>query len=599
MCLDTLLDTGSPISFVKECFVDKQAIVPLDTSDREYFGCKGVMLDFVGKIYATVTIDNDVRERLRMYVAPETTTLTPALIGRDILRKFGFQLIVPVADVVKHEIVNVHVIENKDSLADDLQINPMVPYDAKKKLRQRFREFYANVSKPIEPKTKSELKLRLTQTEPFHSTPRKLSYDRQQKLRIILDGLLQKGYVRDSDSEFASPIVLTEKRNGKLRLCVDYRALNKVTARDNYPMPLIEDQLTIAANKKYFTLLDLKDGFHHVRMAEDSIKYTSFVTPLGQYEWLRMSFGLHTAPAAFQRYINLALTEFIRTGDMAIYMDDILVATETLEHHLEVLKRVFKTLSENHLELRIDKCYFLQTEIEYLGYVISGQGVRPTRRGVEAIEKFSIPKNVRDVRGFIGLCSYFRKFIEHFAAITKPLYDLTKANMTFKFGKLEYEAFMTLKSRLTEAPILAIYNPNDLTELHCDASSAGYGAILMQRKSDGKMHPVFYFSRRTTDKEAKLHSFELETLAIIYALERFRIYLQGLKFKILTDCSAVTMTLKKRDVNRRVERWAIALLDFDYELEYRAGTRMRHIDALSRTICVVEENPLEWNVTVC
>lgn len=256
-------------------------------------------------------------------------------------------------------------------------------------------------------------------------------------------------------------------------------------------------------------------------------------------------------------------------------------------------------MSENLLELRIDKCYFLQTEMEYLGYVVSGRGVRPTRHGTDAIERFPVPKNVREVRSFIGLCSYFRKFIEHFASIAKPLYDLTKATATFKFGPAEHEAFKTLKAKLTEAPILAIYNPNDLTELHCDASSAGYGAILMQKKKDGKMHPVFYYSRRTTDKEAKLHSFELETLAIIYALERFRIYLQGLKFKIMTDCSAVTMTLRKKDVNRRIERWAIALLDYDYELEYRAGVRMRHVDALSRTIGVVEENPFEWNVTVC
>ena len=247
----------------------------------------------------------------------------------------------------------------------------------------------------------------------------------------------------------------------------------------------------------------------------------------------------------------------------------------------------------------MDKCYFLQMEVEYLGYLVSDKGVKPTRSGIEAVDKFPIPKSTRDVRSFLGLCSYFRKFIEHFASIAKPLHHLTRANATFHFGEAEYEAFKILKVKLTEAPVLAVYNPNDYTELHCDASSAGFGAALMQKKADGKMHPVFYYSKRTTDSDSKLHSFELETLAIIYALNRFRIYLQGLKFKIMTDCNAVTMTLKKKDVNRRVERWAIALLDYDYELEYRAGTRMRHVDALSRAIGIIEENPLEWNVTVC
>jgi len=233
-------------------------------------------------------------------------------------------------------------------------------YEVRDKLRQMFQDLYVDFPRSSELKTRMEWKVRLTNPEPFYCIPRKLSYDRQQRLRVILDELLEKGYIRDSDSEFASPIVLTEKKDGTLRMCIDYRVLNRVTARDNYPMPLIEDQLAVVVNKKYFTSLDLKDGFHHVRVAKESIKYTSFVTPLGQYEWLRMPFGLRTAPATFQRYINLILAEFTKAGDMAIYMDDILVATETIEHHLETLGRVFRTLSENLLELRIDKCYFLQ-----------------------------------------------------------------------------------------------------------------------------------------------------------------------------------------------------------------------------------------------
>ncbi|XP_015432072.1 PREDICTED: uncharacterized protein LOC107188311 [Dufourea novaeangliae] len=367
LCLDTLLDTGSPISFVKERFIEKHGLLPLDSTDRDYCGCKKVQLDFLGKVYATISIGDISRENLRIYVVPEDTSVTPALLGRDILRKFGIRLTLPTDDCAWREMLNINLIGNENSLVDDLQINSAIPYEAKTELKQIFKELYVDYPRPREPKTKTELHLRLDNSQPFYCTPRKLAYDEKAKLQ----------------------------RNGKVRICVDFRVLNKATARDNYPMPLIEDQLAIVGNKKYYTVLDLKDGFHHVQVAKESVKYTSFVTPLGQYEWLRMPFGLRTEPATFQRYINLILTEFTRAGDMAIYMDDILIATQTIDHHLEILERVFKTISENLLELRIEKCYFLQTEVEYLGYIVSEKGIKPTRSGIDAVQISDSQKHTR------------------------------------------------------------------------------------------------------------------------------------------------------------------------------------------------------------
>ncbi|XP_067205414.1 uncharacterized protein [Linepithema humile] len=200
---------GSPISLIKERFIDKQALHPLDASDRDYCGCKKVQLDFLGKIYATIAIGDNSRENLRIYVVSEDTTLTPVLLGRDILRKFGFRLTLRTDGDARQEIMNINTIETENNLINELQINSAIPFDAKVELKRIFQELYVDFPRPSEPKIKAELKLQLANPEPFYCTSRKLFYDKQQKLRVILDELLEKGYIRNSDSEFASPIVLT------------------------------------------------------------------------------------------------------------------------------------------------------------------------------------------------------------------------------------------------------------------------------------------------------------------------------------------------------------------------------------------------------
>lgn len=435
----------------------------------------------------------------------------------------------------------------------------------------------------------------------FFFGPRRLSYDEKENLSKILEDLSERKIIRESDSPYASPIVLTKRKNQQYRLCVDYRFINKILERDNYPLPLIEDQIDKLRDKCFFTLLDLKDGFHHIDVAEESIKYTSFITPLGQFEYCKMPFGLKTGPSTFQRYINKVFCKMIASGDVVIYLDDVLISSKTLKDHFRILKEVLSLLVENKLELNLTKCKFLQSELEYLGYKVSDQGVSPTNHGVQAILNFPTPQNIREVQSFLGLCSYFRKFIEGFSIIAKPLYDVLRKDAVFEFGLEKEQAIEKLKKKLIEAPVLSIYNPNSETELHCDASQLGFGAVLLQRKSDNLFHPVFYFSKRTSVSESKYHSFELETLAVIYALRRFRIYLQGIPFKVLTDCNALKLTLDKKEVHRRISGWALELEAFDMTLEHRSGDKMRHVDALSRAtnIMIVEDNTFESNLIIC
>lgn len=199
-------------------------------------------------------------------------------------------------------------------------------------------------------------------------------------------------------------------------------------------------------------------------------------------------------------------------------LDDIFIATKTLEEHLAILEEVFDILAKFNLELRIDKCHFLKLEIGYLGYTISERGIKPNSENIRSVQNFPIPKSSVEVQSFLGLCSYFRKFVENFAIIAKPLYDLIRKNVEFKFGSEELKSFEVLKGKLIDSPILSVYSLSDETELHCDASKNGFGAILLQKKKDERFHPIFYFSKRTSDAESKYHSYELETLAVIYAL---------------------------------------------------------------------------------
>jgi len=607
--LDTQLDTGSPVSFIKASVIPEKFIVKCQGATNKYEGLNESELSVKGTGKFDVELSGRKQTDIPILLVPDGTMKVPAVLGRDILSKFGCKLTMPGESVSKFqnqeseeeksEVLHINVHEQIKE-EDKLNINPDVPFSVKERFILLFLREYENAQRPDEPETKMKLKLELTNLEPFYFNPRRLSFEEKNKLTEILDDLSERGIIRSSESKYASPIVLVRKRDGRLRLCVDYRILNARTARENYPLPLIEDQLDTLRGKKYYSLMDLRDGFHQIEMEEESIQYTAFITPLGHFEYRRMPFGLKSAPSRFQRFVNTALSELLRSGDVTVYMDDILISTMTLDEHFVALKKVFKKLVQNRLELKLEKCKFMFTEIRYLGYMVSEEGVRPTEDGVDAVRKFPVPRNKHEVQRFIGLCAYFRKFIEGFSTTAKPLYQLMKKDAEFKFEGKEVEAFEMLKKKLMNAPILAIYDPRRETELHCDASAAGFGAVVLQRLQDKKLHPVFYFSKRATDAESRYHSFELETLAIIYALRRFRTYLQGIKFKIVTDCNALNLTLKKKEIHPRIARWALELQDYDYTMEHRPGSRMQHVDALSRvgSILLIEGTSSDFDLAV-
>lgn len=480
-----------------------------------------------------------------------------------------------------------HVMEEvtkTHEFSETINFNPNLTSEQRSALDEILHEYkdcFSSTLKDLGYTNVTEMTIDLHDAEPVVYRPYRLSHSERSLVQSMVNEMVDSGIVRESSSPYASPIVLVKKKTGEKRLCVDYRALNRKTKKDHYPLPRIEDQLDLLAGNKFFTTLDLASGYYQIPIAEDSRPKTAFVTPDGQFEYNRMPFGLVNAPSVFQRAINKILAE-AKIKYALVYMDDILIPSKDFDEGLIRLREVLKLLRNGGLTLKISKCYFFYENIDFLGFEVSANGIRPGSKKTEAVSKFLNPKNQHELRQFLGLSGFFRRFIQNYALITAPLTDLLKKDKEWMWGEVEEKSFTHLKKLLTERPVLSLYDPLLETYLHTDASKRGLAGILLQRNHHGDLQPVSYFSRKTTAEEQRYHSFELETLAVIASLSRFRVYLIGIHFTVQTDCNAIRTTLTKRDLVPRIARWWIQLQEYDCTIEYRSGARMSHVDALSR-----------------
>ncbi|UYV80704.1 hypothetical protein LAZ67_19001449, partial [Cordylochernes scorpioides] len=574
--LQALIDTGSQLNLIR---IDRYLAIgspSFDADDRFISGIGNKRVKLLGKFKAEVKID-DVLFVTIFNIVPEDSMKVEVIIGDEMLKEVHFSVvgdniqIKPIQDDWIGQIGNVFHTES-------------CPLDLSHITDPQLAKDILSIQKNYNPKeiktTSIETKIILKTEVPLYQHPRRLSQKEAQEVDAQIDEWLKQGIIQKSNSEYASPIVLVKKKNGKTRICVDYRKLNKETVKDRYPLPLIEDQIDKLQAARLFSTIDLKNGFFHIPVAEDSRKLTSFVVPNGQYEFLKTPFGLCNAPAKFQRFINSIFAEEIQKGIVLTYLDDIVIPANDAEEALKRLKHVLKRAEEYELQINWEKCQILKSEITYLGHEIKDGVIRPSDDKVTAVKRFPELKTIKQLQSFLGLTGYFRKFIKNYSIIAKPLSDMLKTN--FMMGPDQKQAFQDLKQILTSKPILKIYQVGARTELHTDASKFGFGAILLQEDVDQKMHPVHYMSKKTNEAQQKYSSYELEVLAVVEAVKKFRIYLLGIKFKILTDCSAFTMTLKKKDLTTRVARWALLLEEYDYTIEHRPGSGMKHVDALSR-----------------
>jgi hypothetical protein len=402
-------------------------------------------------------------------------------------------------------------------------------------------------------------------------------------LKEYIDENLEKGFIRPSTSSAASPILFVPKKDGKLRLCVDYRQLNSITIKDRYALPLINELHDRLRGAKIFTTLDMRGAYNLIRIKEGEEWKTAFRTRYGLFEYRVMPFGLTNAPASCQRMINEQLHEYLDIFVVA-YLDDILIFSKTKTEHIEHVKKVLEKLKKAKLLLKPEKCEFHKEELGFLGFIVGQNGIRMDPAKVEAVLSWPEPKTVTEVQAFLGFANFYRRFIEGYSKIAKPLTELTKKDQSFSWDKEAQHAFDTLKGRFTTAPILVTFDPERQIILETDASDFAIGACLGQLDEQGKLRPVAYYSRKLSPAELNYDVHDKELLAIVVAFEQWRVYLEGSKYKVQvwTDHKNLTSFTTTKILNRRQVRWSEGLSAYNFTITYRKGSENARADALSR-----------------
>jgi hypothetical protein len=621
---DCLLDTGASDSFISEEFLKRVHIVPQGQSEAEVELATGEVTRAVGVVKLR-TVFKSMPCNHSYYVRPTLAGNCDLILGLDFLRQY--KSIINVADstctfwqrgrgVVVKAVQSDHVTPPCDNPVISLKqltrcvrkgcplflgfINKTSPEPTdeplvaptpvkdfepafgptnKADVSEEISGLHHPICKSIREEFASAFSERLQGLPPdrdlFHTIPLfsdsspparpayRLSQPELQEAQKQIADLLSQGLIQPSCSPYSSPVLFVKKKDGTLRMVIDYRALNRITIQDRYPLPRIDDLLDKLQGASCFTSLDLLSGYHQIRLKEDDIPKTAFRVPFGHYEFKVLPFGLTNAPATFQRMMNKVFHDFIQEGFVIVYLDDVLIFSKSEEEHHEHLRRVFARLRDEQLFVKLKKCSFCQPELKYLRYIVGKDGIKIDPDKVAAVVNWPVPKNVSEVRQFLGLCNFSRKFVQGYSRIAAPLTHLLRKAIPWLWSADCQRAFDGLKWAITNEPVLAIPNPAEKFRVECDASTHGVGAIL---KQNGR--PCAYLSRKFSDAEKNYHITEQELAAVCMALTEWRSYLLGQTFEVVTDHAANTFLPSQSVLSPREARWSELLQMYSIEWKY-------------------------------
>jgi hypothetical protein len=548
--------------------------VNLKRTSRGLRGAGGNSLRILGEKIVQLEIGNRLGV-LKMYVVDGL--IQECILGVDGLREMGINLLFETGTAL----CGGDVLALDDAL--ELDIGDDLQEQQKKELSDVLVEF-RDLFEPMVPGSARGVEHGITLKSDCPGPIVKKSYrmplSSQKIVSDHVSKMLEKGVVQPSSSPYSAPVVLAKKKDGSDRFCVDYRALNEATKRDQHPLPRVDDLLDKVKGAKFFSSLDLTSGYWQVKMKDCDVEKTAFSTPEGHFEFKVMPFGLTNAPATFQRLMNSVVRDI---KSVLAYIDDLLVFSVSWEDHIQTLKKIFFALRDFGLKLQGKKCHFGCPRILFLGHVVDKEGCRPDPAKTEVIRAIVPPRNVKVLRQFLGLANYYRRFVRDFSSLATPLFKLLKKDTNWKWGKEEQECFEFLKKKLCEAPVLASPDPSLPYRLYTDASGTGMGAVLCQAQCDVE-RVIAYGSKLFSTQEGKFSTIEKEALAVVWGLRHFYPYLHGCRFRVMSDHAPLKWLFQKDNIGGRLGRWQAFLLNYEglEGIEYLRGEENNAADALSR-----------------